>query len=62
LFLGLSWLYEYGNVCSTLHHYLKYWGKKKKINDNVKPFTGDESHFANARFFKEDDAPKETMP
>ena len=33
-----------------------------KINGNVKPFTKAESHFANARFFEGDDAPKEIMP
>ena len=36
------------------------WGKKD--NDNVKPFTRAESHFVDARFFKEDNAPKETIP
>jgi len=29
---------------------------------DVKPFTRAESHFADARFFEEDDTPRETMP
>jgi len=33
-----------------------------KINGSVKPFTRAEPHFADARFFAEDDTPKETMP
>jgi len=36
--------------------------RKRKINDNVKPFIKAKPHFANASFFEEDDAPKETMP
>jgi len=34
---------------------------EKKTNDNVKPFTKVEFHFAHARFFKENDVPKEIM-
>ena len=45
----------------TLHQYLKYyWGGERKINGNVKPFTKAESHFADAKLFKEDPR-KETM-
>jgi len=36
-------------------------GGERKINGNVKPFTKAESHFVDERFFKENDAPKETM-
>ena len=39
-----------------------YHDGEKKINGNVKPFTKAKSHFANARFFEEGVAPKETMP
>ena len=35
--------------------------ERKKINGDVKPFTKAESHFADARFFEEAAAPKETM-
>jgi len=42
---------------------LKYYqGGERQINGSVKPFTRVESHFADARFFEEDDTTKETMP
>jgi len=50
-------------VASTLHKCLKhYQGGERKINNNVKPFKKAESHFADARFFEEDNTPTETMP
>jgi len=39
-----------------------YYGGEKKINSSVKLFTKAESHFTDARFFEDDDTPKETMP
>ena len=61
LLLGWPWFYEHGIVTSTLHQCLKsYRGGERKINGNVKLFTKAESHFADTRFFEEDDAPKET--
>jgi len=39
-----------------------YWGEERKINSNIKRFMKVESHFADARFFKENDAPKGTIP
>jgi len=63
LLLGQPWLHEYGIVTATLHECLRYYRDGvKKINGDVKPFTKDESHFADARFFKGGAAPKETMP
>ena len=63
LLLGRPWLHEYGIVASTLHECLKYYRNgERKINGDVKPFTKAESHFADARFFEEGAAPKETMP
>jgi len=63
LLLGQPWLHEHGVMASTLHQYLKYYRDgEKKINGDVKPFTKAESHFADARFFEEGAAPKETMP
>jgi len=62
LLLGRPWLHEHGVVASTLHQCLKYYcDGEKKINGDVKPFTKVESHFADARFFEEGVAPKETM-
>jgi len=49
-------------VAFTLYQCLKYYrDRKKKINADVKPFTKDESHFADARFFEEGTTPKKTM-
>ena len=57
------WVHDHGIVASTLHQFLKYYrGGKSKINGSVKPFARDESHFADARFFEEDDTLKETVP
>jgi len=62
LLLGWPWLHEHGIVASILHQCLKYYlGRERKIKGNVKPFTRAESHFADARFFEEDNTPKETM-
>ena len=63
LLLRRPWLYEHGIAISTLHQCLKYYqGRERKINGNVKPFTKAESHFVDARFLEEGDAPKEIMP
>jgi len=63
LLLGRLWLHEYGIVASTQHQCLKYYrGSEKKINDDVKPFTKAELHFADSKFFEEGTAPKETTP
>jgi len=35
---------------------------ERNINSSVKPFTRAESHFADERFFEEDDTPNDTMP
>jgi len=59
LLLGRRRFYDHRIVASTLHQCLKYDRyEERKINDNIKPFTKDKSPFENARFFKEDDAPK----
>jgi len=62
LLLGRPWLYEHGIVAFTLHQCPKYYRGERKINSNAKPFTKVESHFVDARFFEEVDAPKKTMP
>ena len=62
LLLGRPWLHEHGIVASTLHQCLKYYRDgEKKISGDVKPFTKAESHLADAGFFEEGAAPKETM-
>jgi len=55
-------LHEHEIVASTLDQCLKYYqGEEMKINGSVKLFTRAKSHFADARFFQEDDTRKETM-
>ena len=62
LLLGRPWPHEHGIVASTLHQCLKYFRHgEKKINEDVNLFTKAESHFTDARFFKEGAAPKEAM-
>ena len=62
LMLGCSWLHKHGVVLSTLHQCLKYYqDEERKINGDVKPFTMAWSCFVDAKFFKEDAAPKKTM-
>jgi len=49
-------------VASTLHQCLKYYyGGERNTNGDVRTFTKVESHFANAKFFKEGLAAKEMM-
>ena len=61
MLLQWPWLHEHGVVASALHQCLKcYQGGERTMNGNVKQFTKVESHFADARFFEEEDAPKET--
>ena len=63
LLIGRPWLHEYGVVLSTYHQCLKYFqdGQVKKIVADDKPFTVAESHFADAKFYLEDDIVEETQ-
>ncbi|XP_030934588.1 uncharacterized protein LOC115960030 [Quercus lobata] len=61
--MGRPWLHEYGVVPSTYHQCFKYFqdGQVKKIVADHKPFTVAESHFADAKFYLEDDTPEEAQ-
>ena len=63
LLIGRPWLHEYGVVLSTYHQRLKYFqdGQVKKIVANHKPFTVVESHFADAKFYLEDNTLEEAQ-
>ncbi|XP_075674961.1 uncharacterized protein LOC142644177 [Castanea sativa] len=63
LLIGRPWFHEYGVVPSTYHQCLKYFqdGQVKKIVADDKPFTVAESHFADAKFYLEDDKIEETQ-
>ena len=63
LLIVRPWLHDYGVVPSTYHQCLKYFldGQVKKIVANHKPFTVVESHFADAKFYLEDDTLEEAQ-
>ena len=61
--IGRPWLHEYGVMPSTYHQCFKYFqdGKVKKIVADHKPFSVAESHFADAKFYLEDDTQEEAQ-
>ena len=61
--IGKLWLHEYGLMPSTYHQCFKYFqdGQVKKIVADHKPFTIAESHFADAKFYLEDDTQREAQ-
>ena len=63
LLIRRPWLYEYGVVPSMYHQRLKYFQDRqvKKIVAYDKPFTIAESHFADAKFYLEDNMIEETQ-
>ena len=63
MLLGRSWIHGNGIVLSTLHQCFKYLQSGiKKVNADLKPFTKTEAHFANAKFYVEDDIPNKVLP
>ncbi|XP_023916594.1 uncharacterized protein LOC112028166 [Quercus suber] len=61
--IGRPWLHEYDIVPSMYHQCFKYFqdGQVKKIVADHKPFTIVESHFADAKFYLEDDTLEEAQ-
>ena len=61
--IGRPWLHEYSVMPSTYHQCFKYFqdGEVKKIVADHKPFTVVESHFADAKFYLEDDTQEEAQ-
>ena len=63
MLLGRSWIHGNGIVPSTLHQCFKYLQSGiKKVNANLKPFAATKAHFADAKFYVEDDIPNEVLP
>ncbi|KAM1594417.1 hypothetical protein ACFX10_000832 [Malus domestica] len=63
LLLGRPWIHENGVVPSTLHQCLKFYQERVKvIYGDTKPFTEAESHFADAKFYMNEDTVPETLP
>ncbi|KAM1857868.1 hypothetical protein ACFX14_007928 [Malus domestica] len=56
LLLGRPWIHANGVVPSTLHQCLKFYRERVKvIYGDTKPFTEAESHFADAKFYMDED-------
>ena len=63
MLLGRPWIHGNGIVLSTLHQCFKHpQSGIKKVNANLKPFNETKAHFANAKFYVEDDVPNEVLP
>ncbi|XP_075633755.1 uncharacterized protein LOC142606256 [Castanea sativa] len=63
MLLGCPWIHGNGIVPSTLHQCFKHLQSGiKKVNADLKPFAETEAHFANAKFYVEDDIPNEVLP
>ncbi|KAM1575819.1 hypothetical protein ACFX10_032213 [Malus domestica] len=62
LLLGRPWIYANGVVPSTLHQCLKFYREGVKvIYGDTKPFTEAESHFADAKFYMDEDMVPEAL-
>ena len=63
LLLGRPWIHGNGVVPSTLHQCLKFYRDGVKvIQGDTKPFTEAESHFADAKFYMDEDTVLEALP
>ncbi|KAB2609177.1 S2-RNase [Pyrus ussuriensis x Pyrus communis] len=63
LLLGRPWIHANGVVPSTLHQCLKFYREGVKvIQGDTKPFTEAESHFADAKFYMDEDMVPEALP
>ncbi|KAM1087464.1 hypothetical protein ACFX2B_012839 [Malus domestica] len=63
LIQGMPWIHENGVVPSTFHQCLKFYQEGVKvIQGDTKPFTETESHFANAKFYMDEDMVPEALP
>ncbi|KAM1054793.1 hypothetical protein ACFX2C_002110 [Malus domestica] len=62
LLLGRPWIHANGVVPSTLHQCLKFYQERVKvIYGDTKPLTEAESHFADAKFYMNEDMVPETL-
>ncbi|KAM2437659.1 hypothetical protein ACFX1W_014742 [Malus domestica] len=63
LLLGRPWIYANGVVPSTLHQCLKFYQERVKvIYGDTKSFIAAESHFADAKFYMDEDMEWQAMP
>ncbi|KAM1179922.1 hypothetical protein ACFX2J_018898 [Malus domestica] len=63
LLLGRPWIYKNGVVVSTLHQCLKFYREGVKvIQGDTKPFIKVKSHFADAKFYLDEEMVPEALP
>ncbi|GLT49370.1 hypothetical protein SLA2020_229330 [Shorea laevis] len=64
LLLGRTWIHENGVVPSTWHQCFKYYsdGETKCVMAETEPFTKEESHFADAKFYEKEENDSEALP
>ncbi|KAL4649813.1 hypothetical protein ACB092_01G041900 [Castanea dentata] len=63
MLLGRPWIHGNGIVPSTMHQCFKYLQSGiKKVDADLKPFSETEAHFADTKFYVEDDTPNEVLP
>ena len=63
LLLGRPWIHGNGVVPSTLHQCSKFYQEGVKvIQGDTKPFAEVESHFADAKFYMDEDMVPEALP
>nr|XP_023885550.1 uncharacterized protein LOC111997666 [Quercus suber] len=63
MLLGRPWIHGNGIVPSTLHQCFEYLqGGIKKVNTDLKPFAETEAHFADAKFYVEDNITSAVLP
>ncbi|KAM2067495.1 hypothetical protein ACFX1T_043828 [Malus domestica] len=63
LLLGRPWIHKNGVVPSSLYQCLKFYREGVKvIYNDTKPFTEAESHFADAKFYIDEDMVPEALP
>ncbi|KAA0032132.1 retrotransposon gag protein [Cucumis melo var. makuwa] len=63
LLLGRPWIHENGVVTSKLHQCFKFYQDGvKKVEVDSNPFSEDESHFADAKFYLKNDNSPEAVP
>ncbi|KAM1569398.1 hypothetical protein ACFX10_034519 [Malus domestica] len=63
LLLGRPWIHGNGVVPSTFHQCLKFYRERVKvIQGDTKPFIEAESHFADAKFYMDENMVPEALP
>ncbi|KAM1242915.1 hypothetical protein ACFX2G_035222 [Malus domestica] len=63
LLLGRPWIHGNGVIPSTFHQCLKFYREEVKVSQgDTKPFIEAESHFADAKFYMDENMVPEALP